>query len=432
MQMKKTNNQNNDSQNAAEQKRSLRSLAGKFRDLFSPEPQKQKVLRREDFNGAGDTYYASVSVGYKIVERILIIVLAIFLVVSLISNFSVITYDNFFYLLKDFSTAVDIETSNYNILSYSSNSRHYFSLYREGLVIANPSNISAYTATGRCTLQATSQFSSPCVMSSDKYFLVYDTSGNTFAIYNSFSRVYSETLEYPITDACFSDDGKFAITTRDISNRSLVHVYDDNFKRLYTVPSNNYAFDIAMSSEYDSMAICYYGIGNGSGVTQIDIRKLSSNLSIENSIIIDGEFLLQCGYLPNNFFAVITDSSVRIYNRVFEEVEVYDYAGAQISGFLINEYGAAVSYTQNSKNYAVAFDNNGRLVYDELTDTAVNDIGIYEGYIFLRTDLGVTRVDYKASTSQFLASGQGKMLIYSADTALVCGESKAEYLVFEE
>ena len=33
--------------------------------LFNPVPQKERVLRREDFNAAGDTYYATVSVAYK-------------------------------------------------------------------------------------------------------------------------------------------------------------------------------------------------------------------------------------------------------------------------------------------------------------------------------------------------------------------------------
>ncbi len=429
--MKKASKDNkNDGRKKVKNIADLLTLAGKFGELFNPTPQKEKVLRREDFHGAGDTYYASVSVGYKIIERILIIFLAIFLIISLVSNFSVITYDNFFYLLKDFSTAVDIETSNYDTLSYSSNSRHYFSLFREGLVMANPSNISVYTATGRRTLQATSQFSSPCVLSSDKYFLVYDTAGTTFSVYNSFSRVYSETLEYPVTDACFADDGRMAVTTRDISNRSLVHIYDEDFRRLFTVPSNKFAFDIAMNSASDSMAICYYDIGNGSGITQIDIRKLS-DMEIIQTIEVEGEFLLQSGYLSSEYFAIITDRSVRIYDRYFEEIDVYEYINAQISGFCINDYGAAVSFTENSKNYAVAFDSSGDLVYDEPTDTAINDIGIYEGYLFLRTDLGVTRVDYKGSHHQFLPSAQGKMLLYGADTALVCGESKAEYLVFE-
>ena len=63
---------------------------------FNPQPQKEKVLRHEDFNRAGDTYYATVSAGYKITQRLITVVLVFFLVLSLITNFNEITYDNFF------------------------------------------------------------------------------------------------------------------------------------------------------------------------------------------------------------------------------------------------------------------------------------------------------------------------------------------------
>ena len=61
----------------------------------------------------------------------------------------------------------------------------------------------------------------------------------------------------------------------------------------------------------------------------------------------------------------------------------------------------------------------------------IKDIGVFENYIFLRTDDGILRIKGNSTDEQFLTSGQGKMLIYSSDTALVCGDSKAEYLVFE-
>ena len=174
-----TKNENNDSPTIA--------AFDKVKNFFSLEPQKEKVLRHKDFNAAGDVYYANVSSVYKISQRVLVLILVIFLLFSVISNFGEITYDNFFYLFKDFSNAVDIESSNYDSLSYTSDTRHFFSLYRGGLVVVNPSNVSVYTATGRNTLNTTSQFSSPCVESSDKYFLVYDTADTEFAIYNSFS-----------------------------------------------------------------------------------------------------------------------------------------------------------------------------------------------------------------------------------------------------
>ena len=60
------------------------------------------------------------------------------------------------------------------------------------------------------------------------------------------------------------------------------------------------------------------------------------------------------------------------------------------------------------------------------------DIGVYGRYIFIRTESGVIRLDSKATTEEELLSDQGKMLVYDENTALICGTSKAEYLVFED
>ena len=229
----------------------------KLGDLFNPEPQKERVLRREDFTAAGDTYYATVSVGYKITQRVFILILVVFLVFSLITNFREITYDNLFYLFKDFSTAVDMESSNYDTLSYDSNTGHFFSLFRGGLTVVNSSNISVFTATGRRTMNISSPFSSPCVESSGKYFIIYDTAGNTFSVYNSFSRIFTKTLDYPVTGACFDDNGYMAVITRDISHKSLINVYNKNFKTLYTVPYDKYAYDVDMNSQADRLAVSY-------------------------------------------------------------------------------------------------------------------------------------------------------------------------------
>lgn len=406
-------------------------ILNKIGVFFNPEPQKEKVLRHEDFTSAGDTYYASVSAGYKISQRILVVILALFLVFSLITNFREITFDNFFYMLKDFSTAVDMESTNYDILSYDSDTRHSFSLFRGGLIVVNPSKLSVFTATGRRTLQVNSNFSSPCVESSGKYFVVYDTAGTTFAVYNSFSRLYTQTLSYPVTSACFADNGYMAIVTRDLSHRSLVHVYNKTFKELYTVPSDMYAFDVSMNSTADRLAISYYNIGDGSGRTEIRMLSLVQHEDV-GLIQIDGEFLLECGFISENIFAAVTDRSIRIYDKEFEELEAYTFYNGTVSGYDVNEYGAAVSYTLNSENVSIVFDKNGNLLYNESTNDNIKDITVHSDCVFMRTDEGVIRISKAERDEQFLQSGQGKMLIYSADTVLVCGDSKAEYLVFED
>ncbi len=401
-------------------------------DFFSPEPQKEKVLRHEDFKRAGDTYYATVSAGYKISQRILAVILIFFLIFSLLTNFKEITFDNFFYLLKDFSAAAGSSESNYNILSYDSDTRHSFALYRGGLTLVSPSGVSSFTSTGRQTLNKTTPFSSPCIEASSKYFIVYDISGTTFSVYNSFARIFSKTLEYPVSAAAFSDDGTLAVITRDISHKSVVLLYDKNFEDKGKISSSKYAFDVKMSSSNDLLAVSYYGIGDGSGRTEIVMRKLSDIKQEAGEILIDGEFLLDCGFLDNGRFAAITDRAIRIYDKYFEELDAYEYGNGVVSGYNVSSHGAAVSYTLNSQNTTIVFDKSGKLLYNESINDTVRDIGVFDGYVFLRGDEGVVRIDPVSLNEQKLTSSQGKMLIYNSNTVLVCGDARAEYLIFED
>ena len=426
---KKNNNTNNEEKTT--NSREKFGFLGKLGNYFNPEPQKERVLRHEDFNAAGDVFYASVSAGYKVSQRIIVIVLVIFLLFSLVTNFNKITYDNFFYLLKDFAAAADVESTTYDTLSYTSDPRNFFALYRGGLTVANPSKISAYTATGRQTINASAQFSSPCIESSDKYFLIYDISGTTFAVYNSFARIYKEDVEYPVTGACFAKNGNLAIMTRDIDHKSIVHIYNDNFKKIFTVPSSSeYAFDVAMDSDADRLAITYWGIGSGTGRITVDVYNLSGKKI--SDIVIDGEYILSTGFISENVFAVVTDRAVHLYDKNFDELDDYSYGGGTVTGYRVNEHGVAVAYTANSRNTAIAFDKSGNLVYNENIDNNIKDIDLCGEYVFFRTDAGVVRVNMSSFEEELLTSGQGEMLIYSDDTALICGDSKAEYLVFGE
>ncbi len=407
------------------------NMAQRLGLFFSHEPQKEKVLRQEDFHAAGDVYYASVSAGYKVIQRFLWVVFVCFMAISVILNYKDITYDNFFYLFRDFSSAVDAESTTYETLSYESSPGQQFALYRGGIAVVSPSGISAFTATGRRTLRAESGFSAPFVVCSDRYMLVYDTAGNTFSVYNSFARVYTEKLEYPITDACFGDDGSFAIVTREASRRTVVHIYDKDFNR-DTFRGDSYMFDIAMDTSANRVAFVYYGAGNGTGQTQISIRERSTLEEIDR-VSLDGEFPLSCGFMENHRFSLITDSAIRVFQADFNEdtVEMYDYSGTNITGFCVTKQGVAVSVIRSSQNEVIAFDKNGKMLYNGTVQDSVIDIAVFGEYLFLQTNEGVIRLHSASGNEEFLVSGNGRLLLYSEDTALVCGESKAEYLVFE-
>lgn len=420
---------NEDDSPPAEEK----TFFGKVKHFFSTEPQKEKVLRHEDFNAAGDVYYAHVSAAYKVAQRILWLIFVAFMVLSIVANYREITYDNFFYLIKDFSGAVDSDGTRYETLSYESDSRQNFALYRGGVATVSPSRLSVFTSTGRRTLNTTVSYSSPYIISSNRYVLVYDTSGTTFALYNSFAKIHTETLNYPVTDAALAEDGSFAIVTRSADSRSVIIVYDRDFDREIEIRADYHVFDIALDRDRNLLSVLSYDAGDGTGRTTLSVWDLDDMEEEEKFAEVrwNGEFPLSCGFLEGKRFAVLTNRHVRILDSDFAQKEISDdYFGGNITGYSLGEQGVAVAVTLSSQNQIFAFDKSGNLLYNETVSFNVSDIEVYDSCLFLQTEDGITRLDTKRKTTEHLTSGDGVMMIYNDRTAMVCGESKAEYLMF--
>jgi len=405
---------------------------GKVGDYFNPEPQKERVLRHEDFNRAGDTYYASISAFYKVIERLLWLILAAFMTFSVITNYKEITFNNFFYLLKDFSSAADSDVPNYQVLSYDSDSRQTFELYRGGLVSASPSAVSVFTAGGRRTLKSNTEYYSPNIVSCDKYVLVYDSAGSAFSIYNSFSKVYNERLQSPITDACFASDGSFAVATKDDDGKSVIYLYGKNIKLRGDISDSKYIFDMALENDGDRFCTVSYQAGNGRGLSTVSIYDIGSSSSAKklDTIEVDGEFPIGCSFLKNGKIALLTNLSIRVYNKNYKEVEKHTFYGSSVRAFNVDVEGVSAVVGSQTQKRVIAFDKKGDLVYNYPIAENVSAITLYNDHLFMRTTKGVIRVNVKDESSEFLPAESGKMLIYSEDTAMVCGDARAEYLVF--
>lgn len=416
------------------------STLKKIGNYFNTEPQKEKVLKHEDFDAAGDVYYASVSAHYKVAQRVLVLILVFFLLFSIATNYREITFNNFYYLIKDFTSASDAGQNYYETLSYESDSRQNFVLYRGGIATVSPSKISIFTATGRRTLNDTSQFSSPFAVSSDKYVLFYDTVGNNFSIYNSFARVYNGKLDNPVMTASLGRDGSFAVVTRSSTGSWLVKVHDKDFNLKSEIPISNYIFSIDLNSDVQKLSVLSYERGDGTGRTHLmvyDISKMGDNkgniVTKEKDLSLNGEFPIKCGYMKDGNLAVITDKSVRIYGSNYVEKNGEGgLIGGTLTGYSISESGVAISSMRSANSYLLAYDGNGRLLCDRSVSYNISDVSVYDSKIFLRIDQGIVRMDTSTGEEEKLTCGNGKMLIYNSDTALVCGESKAEYLIFSK
>ena len=424
---------NEDQETEEKVKKKKSKFFGKVGGFFDPEPQKERVLSKEDFKGAGDVYFASVSAFYKVIERILWAALILFVVFALLTNYKEITYNNFFYLIKDFSSAVDSETSNYQILSYDSDKRQKFALFRGGIASASPSSVSVFTTSGRRTLRNNNDYYSPNLVACEKYVLVYDSAGGAFSLYNSFSKVYNRTLEDPITDAVFAEDGSFAVATRQADIKTVIYLYGKNIKQRGHISQSDYVFDMSLNSSDGRFATVAYDVGVGMGETTVTFYDVASTNSAKKlfECSIDGEFPYACAYLESGNLAVITNQSIRIFNDKFEEIDRESFYEASVGSFNVNRSGAVAVVGTGTLRTVYAFDSKGKLIYNNPIGENILKSDIVGEYLFLQTATGVIRINTEDKTRSFLASDQGSMLVYSDDTAIVCGEAKAEYLVFD-
>ena len=402
--------------------------------FFDPEPQKERVLSREDFRGAGDVYFASVSAFYKVIERILWVLLVLFLVFSLLTNYKEITFNNFFYLLKDFSSAADSETYNYQVLSYDSDKRQKFALFRGGIVSASPSSVSVFTTSGRRSLRNNNDYYSPNIVACDKYFLVYDAKSSSFSVYNSFSKVYNKKFEdsMVITDAAFDDDGSFAVATLQDGIKMKIYLYRKNIKLGGEIPQYNYVFDMSLNSSENRLATIAYDVGSGTGKTVVTVFDTANanNKPIVHSFA--DEFPISCSYLENGNLAVITNGSIRIFDKNLNQDQKESFYEATVNAFNVSKNGAVAVVSSGTVRTVYAYNSKGALVYNKPIGENIIKADIVGKYLFLQTASGVIRIDTDNKTREFLSSSQGDMLVYSEDTAIICGEAKAVYLVFDQ
>lgn len=424
------------------QEKEKSGIAYRFARFFQTEPQKEKVLRREDLDGAGDTYYATVSAGYKVAQRIFCVILVAFLLISIVTNYREITYGNLFYFVRDFGNAVDLASSGNETLSYDVYPNQNFSLYRGGIAAVSPTNVHIFTATGRRTLKSEAAFSTPITVCSDRYVLVYDLGGTTFSMYNSFSKVYTESLadqSETLTDAAQSDSGVFAVGSRSHAYKSVIRVYNKSMKPIGKYSKDLYASDIALNAEGTRMAVLYYDVGDGQGRTTVRMFDISpeSRVDDEDRLLWEnayhGQFPMQCAFLNEESLAVISDCALYVLGMDGDEIRSATYASGSVCAMHAGEQGAAVAVRAGAlqdRTRLIAFDKNGKMLYNDVIASNVKFLDMAEQYVFLRSESGVLRLDTISGEEQFEECQSGTMLVYDAKTVIVCAASKAVYLKF--
>lgn len=278
--------------------------------------QTDEVLSGEpiDFSSPSIPYYESLAARMSFARVVLYMVLLVFVVVTVVSNHRLITYENLYYLAKDIGASTLTAHSEADHISYPiSSAEGDFALFRGGIAIAGSEVVTVMSGSGRQTLSDNVAYADPCIVAGDRFCITFGRGESSFAVYNAFVRVHAETTEFPIYDAAAGGNGSFAVVTRSRDYTSEVLLYDGNMERLADYHLNGYVTGLAMNAEGDRLGVVSAEAQNGIWVTKITVIRIGNRIT-QSSAVISGSLGSTCGFVTDDRFAVLLSDRLMVFD----------------------------------------------------------------------------------------------------------------------
>ena len=396
--------------------------------------QTDEILSGEpiDFSAPSIPYYENLAARLGFARVVLYMVLLVFVLVTVISNHKLITYENLYYLAKDIGAASQTAKAQADSLSYPISSEGAdFALYRGGLVISGSDVVTAMSASGRQTLSVNVSYADPCIRASDKFCLSFGRGEKAFSVYNAFVQVHIETTDYPVYDAAVGDNGNFAIVTRSRDYKSEVILYDGNMERLANYHLVGYVTGIAMNDAGDRLGVVSVESEGGVWVTKVTVIRIGNRIAMDTATV-TGSLGSTCGFITDDRLAVIMTDRVMVVNSDATVTGEQMFEGATPTLAAIGRGSVAILFESGSDlttSILTVYDKNAREDYSltmngEHTVTKAGTptaLAVADNAVFLRAGDTLVRM-----------TGGGKQIFHTAvshDTLAILPESGNEVMV---
>ena len=401
-----------------------------------PEKQNENRINITEKKPQVNPYFLVLSGKYKTAKLIALCCLVFFLLASIVLFREEITVENLRYLFKDLEVGDNITVGYNDEITYDADMQVNLSLYKGDIAIAGSSYFYLTDLQGNKRLNEDSKFSNPVILTSDKYLLVYGLSETTYSVYNTFACLHTESLDYPITGAAVSDKGLYAIVTRTAEYRSVVYLFDENFKKIGAVYKDKYVTDVEFNDDSSELLIISLFAQNGNLCTEIVnyspySEKPSSTQIVENSMPI------QASYNKEDGFSIIYDNKIEFYDSEYVLRNTYEFSSniIPITTDINGEY-TAFTYNENivgSDIKVLVFDTSGKKVLESEAQGQPRRINIFNNNVFVLLDGKLCKISMNDGKVTYLDTEKNaiELLLVDEKNALVCFSDHTSKVVFE-
>ncbi len=396
------------------------------------------VMPKAKYDGAFDKenpYYIKIANRYAIVKYVSILLTFVFAVTMLGAYSADITPENFQYLLKDLDITGVLSGSKFDSVIYNGGSTSSFGIYRNELAVINAGSTMLYKPSGALSYSDTNKFYNPRLVISDKYMLIYDRGDttHTYSIHNSFAKLYEERYDYPITLADMSNKGSYAIVTRDDSFRSIVYIYDGNFKLKNTVRKDKYVLAVSMNDAGNKVSISSVYDKDGTFESEIQVLGISSE-NPDFTVNESGKIPLKSHWLSSGDLAVVFSDCAVIYSPKGDKRATIDLSGLSShnlelnSSMIVSVYNTTVLGYDKTVNI---YDRNADLIMTASLDGELIRILPGSDKVCLLFEDRAVLIDVISKTvKEATVKPNAKDVAFYEDTVIVCYSGGAEPLNF--
>ena len=381
-------------------------------------------------------YFDTLSDKYLKASHILYIALAACLLLTLLFNAKLLTYNNFNYLIRDFNAAIDLASENYNSISYSNDELRVTKNFRGGIITASTNDMTIYTATGKKTLQLNETFISPQIATSQKYAIIYDLGGVNYSIYNSFARVHHNSSKFPISFITISENGWYAIVSKDSDHNSIVYLYDDDFSLRNTYYyAHKYVFSVSINDKASKIGIVT-AESDPSGdkfSTFVDIYEPKQD-RVSFSVKLGSALPCGSAFNDNEVIQIIcTDGIYTVDENDGTIKNSYSIDPQCIGKISIGKFGCAVltsNKIQSTYSTVWVFDKNGKMIYNTDINNGIFDLELFENNVFINQNDSILKINVSNGKQTVTpVSDKGfDIIVYNSNNILLCCQTKAKYI----
>ena len=317
-----------------------------------------------DFSAPSVPYYENLASRMSFARVVLYMALLVFVIVTVISNHRLITYENLYYLAKDIGASTQIAHAEANRLNYPvSAGKADFAPYRGGLVSVGTEVVTVMSGAGRKTLSVNVDYANPQVRASDKYFLTFGRGETSYALYNAFVQVHKEITEFPVYDAAVADNGTFAVLTRSRTHTSEILVYGEDMEEpIFISRRVGYVTGMALAADGSCLGVVSVEDEGGVFQTKISLIRIGNHVT-EESVVFDGAVGSLCGFTTNDRLAVLLSDRLLVLKQdATITSEIFFDGRTMVQGTISGGHVAVISRDDGdlSAEHLTTYDHNGR------------------------------------------------------------------------